>query len=833
MALSPTMERMLRLRGVDPTGITSNSEAIKAINNVQRGKTSQEVAKIKPKAEPKKIEHPDPLVQTIAQTTQAVQGTPQVTLPQGKFNNIIEMAGGLSDAGFSSNDQQNLNALFSSPDAQFALQSIMNMGTKEEQLGGLRAALGGADPTAMAQARFKQTQDSGGDAFADFLQSQEPQTPAPVVPPPATPTPPPPVAQPPTPTPTSPPVQAPTPTPTPAPTPAPAPTPTPQPPGNGAPAPPPVPTGPPVTPVPPPPPVPAVAGGTIAQGAPTASQAAGVNAAANQQIQQRFGVQNNQSSSQIAEQQRRSQSMELDRRLEDTLNRRLSMQGQNDAITEGRLADFESQSADSKAQLREELQRLGLLTEGGDSVDELAKFAGAADRTRQGIVGEGQARQERAFSDTLNLLNSRRQDLALQSQNEQQDRSRALQQILGLGQLDQQGSQFDRDLGLRRELGLGQLGQGQQDIDLRTELGRGQLGLQSGDLDLRRELGRGELDLGRDRFGLDAELGRGRLSNEGRDLDLRTELGRGGLDVQRGQLDLGNRELSQRNDQFLRGDETTRRGQDLNFQLGDRSTDIAESRANQERTADIFNGVFSGMEALGIDGSDIANLGRRYLPGLFSEGGGLTQTLGLAGAGAGAGAGLLSGGSSIANATSGMGGIGIQGGLGSGGVGFNVGSGAGQVGSGLGAAGQAAQASRFSGAGAGLGNANMALALHQGGQLVQDLLGDRFRGSKGLGNIGSKAGTGAAIGSVIPGVGTIVGGGIGAGVGAVQNLFGGGPNFGNMDTNQLIRSVEFGERGALEEMLKRGLDPMAERRRLALAERRFQNADFEMMGGEA
>lgn len=61
-------------------------------------------------------------------------------------------------------------------------------------------------------------------------------------------------------------------------------------------------------------------------------------------------------------------------------------------------------------------------------------------------------------------------------------------------------------------------------------------------------------------------------------------------------------------------------------------------------------------------------------------------------------------------------------------------------------------------------------AFHAAGQLGQDILGDRFKGSKGLGVIGSSAATGAAIGSIVPFIGTAWGAGIGAAFGAIKNL---------------------------------------------------------------
>jgi hypothetical protein len=77
--------------------------------------------------------------------------------------------------------------------------------------------------------------------------------------------------------------------------------------------------------------------------------------------------------------------------------------------------------------------------------------------------------------------------------------------------------------------------------------------------------------------------------------------------------------------------------------------------------------------------------------------------------------------------------------------------------------------------------------MHQGGQLAQDLLGERFRGSKGLGNITAAAATGAAIGSVVPVIGTGVGAALGAAYGTLRNLTS-GYGFGGHDDRKVESS---------------------------------------------
>ncbi|HCR19355.1 MAG TPA: hypothetical protein DIU35_17905 [Candidatus Latescibacteria bacterium] len=306
------------------------------------------------------------------------------------------------------------------------------------------------------------------------------------------------------------------------------------------------------------------------------------------------------------------------------LNQRISGLGQNDAITQGRLADFESQSGRNRAQLEEDLNRLGILTTGGDTADQLQEFVTGMERGRQQIIGEGQARQERAFQDALGLLQSRRQDLGLQLGSEQTDRDLALRQVLGLGGLQQDESQFGRDLALRQELGRGglglqrddlalrselgrgrlgldeELGRGRlglegRDLDLRTELGRGQLGVSRDDLALRSELGRGQLGLGRDRLGLDRELGQGRLGLGRDQLSLDEELGRLRSDLGFQQLGLGREQLGA---QVARDQAADARAADqLGLGYDQLGAQIARDRAADARRAEEI-GISRGDQAI-------------------------------------------------------------------------------------------------------------------------------------------------------------------------------------------------------------------------------------------
>jgi hypothetical protein len=639
-------------------------------------------------------------------------------------------------------------------------------------------------------------------------------------------------------------------------------------------------------------------------------------------------------------------------RLQETLMQRLGQQGQPDAMTRAELTRFGQQRGEAEEQLKAQLQQLGLLTEGGDTAEQLAKFAGQSLVGEQQIMAQGQQRGERAFQDALGLLQQRQGGRMSEAQMRQMEQQAGLAEgQLGLqafGQA-QQGAQGQQRLGLQErgqmlqeELGRGRLG-------LETELGRGRLGLQErgqglqeelgrGRLGLETELGRGRLGLQRDQFGEQTrqfDVGQGlrerQFGEQGRQFDVgqrfREEMGRGSLGLQRekfgegqrqfdvgqrfreemgrGQLGVQRGQLGLRREQFGEGQrqfDATQGLRERQFGEGQRQFDAGQGLRERQfgeqgrqfdATQDFRNRQLEAQEALNqgnlegaaarlgenrrqfdenMQASEQANREARRdkkygaafkigesigffdnvkksgvldaiggIPGLgflrnFSGGGGPANTLGqavsagskLAGLGTGVAglgsSGLVGGG--IAGAAQGLGGVGIQSGLGAGGTGFRLASGAGQVGSGLGAAGQAAQASRFSGAGAGLGNVNLGLALHQGGQVFQDVLGDRFRGSKGLGNIGSRAGTGAAIGSVIPGVGTIVGGGIGAGIGALQNVFSGGVDYSSRNEADLVRDLQGASSSggdaqrAYAELKRRGINPEQAWEKAAQAYRR-------------
>jgi len=130
--------------------------------------------------------------------------------------------------------------------------------------------------------------------------------------------------------------------------------------------------------------------------------------------------------------------------------------------------------------------------------------------------------------------------------------------------------------------------------------------------------------------------------------------------------------------------------------------------------------------------------------------------------------------------------------------------------------------------------AGTSYGLYKAGEGIQDLLGDRFAGSKGLGDIASGAGRGAAIGNMIaPGVGTVGGGAIGGGYSALKNagqefgnpFGGGGMDYGSRSQSNLVRDLS-GASGmgdpqqAREELIRRGIDPREASRMLAMAERR-------------
>ena len=64
----------------------------------------------------------------------------------------------------------------------------------------------------------------------------------------------------------------------------------------------------------------------------------------------------------------------IQQRLQETLMGRLGQQGQPDAMAQAELTRFGQQRDEAQEQLKAQLQQLGLLTEGGDTAEQLAKF---------------------------------------------------------------------------------------------------------------------------------------------------------------------------------------------------------------------------------------------------------------------------------------------------------------------------------------------------------------------------------------------------------------------------------------------------------------------------
>jgi hypothetical protein len=90
--------------------------------------------------------------------TQAPEATP------GRYTDLIELATGTSGE-FSETEAATLNALFSDPNSKFLLEQIIGLGSREEQLGGLRAAIG-ADPNVRPKATTPPPGDSGSPPVA-------------------------------------------------------------------------------------------------------------------------------------------------------------------------------------------------------------------------------------------------------------------------------------------------------------------------------------------------------------------------------------------------------------------------------------------------------------------------------------------------------------------------------------------------------------------------------------------------------------------------------------------------------------------------------------------
>jgi hypothetical protein len=181
----------------------------------------------------------------------------------------------------------------------------------------------------------------------------------------------------------------------------------------------------------------------------------------------------------------------------------------------------------------------------------------AVQRSQRGMRGSGNA---------LAALQKYGQGLASTRRGEEIDR---LGRLTGQEQgydLGEQSAQLGRDrLGLDTELGRGQLGLGRDRLGLDAELGRGQLDLGNRRLGLDSELGRGQLGVSRDRLGLDRELGMG-------------------------QLGLGKDRLGFDRESDIRRNDTTRRGQDFEFDLGGRRIDTERELGLGRIGADLQRG---------------------------------------------------------------------------------------------------------------------------------------------------------------------------------------------------------------------------------------------------
>ena len=290
-------------------------------------------------------------------------------------------------------------------------------------------------------------------------------------------------------------------------------------------------------------------------------------------------------------------------RLQDTLMQRLGQQGQPDAMTQAELTRFGQQRGEAQEQLKAQLQQLGLLTEGGDTAEQLAKFTGQSLLGEQQIMAQGQQRGERAFQDALGLLQQRQGGRMSEAQMRQMEQQAGQAEgQLGLqafGQA-QQGALGQQRLGLQErgqmlqeELGRGRLG-------LETELGRGRLGVQERGVGVQERGQELQEELGRGRLGLETELGRGRLGlqqeqfGEGRrQFDVgqgfREEMGRGQLGLQREQFGEGRRQFDVgqglRERQFGEGQRQFDAGQGLRerqFGEGQRQFDVGTGERTRQ-----------------------------------------------------------------------------------------------------------------------------------------------------------------------------------------------------------------------------------------------------------
>ena len=493
-------------------------------------------------------------------------------------------------------------------------------------------------------------------------------------------------------------------------------------------------------------------------------------------------------------QQEQARNAELDIQLENLLrNRQMQFDEQgnpiDDAITQANLAQLGRQEEKSREQLATQLQALGVLRNAGQPIDTFGELTGQFDVAEAAARAEGQQRGERAFADSLRLLESRRADRSLDDTIRNRARQLGVSEgQLSLGALGEFGrtARHGQDVALKGALGFGELlgDVGGQDTLARDklDLARGQaLGRIDGQDTLARGQALGRIDgqdtLARDQLDLTQRFGEAdrsglldgtrTLAGLARDDAERERVRRFGLDQEnvRGTLDLGQQRVDLAGDQ-LGLDTEIRRGGLLDQQ---RRTDLMYGKQDFDEISSMVSGGLQGLQYLFPQGFD---------PSAQGPGNTLLRNLGVGGGGLSALSALkdidgspLFTGNQAENTVRGVKYL-----LSRGNSAEDI-KAALKAGPGIEGA-NADKVIDVAGGGGGAGSfaqqAGKSLGYYSAGQAGDQLLQKFIPGKTGevFGDIAAGAGTGAALGNLIPipGVGPISGALVGGAVGGLSNL---------------------------------------------------------------
>ena len=536
-------------------------------------------------------------------------------------------------------------------------------------------------------------------------------------------------------------------------------------------------------------------------------------------------------------QNERARNQALNQQLEQHLAQRFAQQGQPDAVTQAELLRLGTQKGDAEAALTQRLKSLGVLRGSGAPIDRFGELEGGFAQAEADIRGQGQLRDERAFDAGRQLLGDRRATRA--------DEARIREAALGRG-VQEMGLGLNANQQLQNQVSQSR----QQALQGLTNIGA-QLGNIGGQDTLENVFGSADRS---GQFNGADTLDQQRVSNA---------------------LNLGQQQI-----------DTTRRGQDINQsnfigqhtgRFGDQNT-VARDRLDMEQAAGIAGGGLDILSRLGVIGGpdgqnpglNLGNVpglnqvrqGLSNIPGLgfiaprsdvgsfasnFPGAEALLNLPGIPGVGGGVSGGLTNLGTGVGGSPFGPGNFATQGpgslanfGGGSSGAG-GLGSAASGGASGLTNAASATTHGPLNLSQGALQQAGLAMGAGQLGNYAFDQLG-----LESLGNASKWAGRGAALGSVVPGLGTLAGGLAGGAFGLATGLLGGGTDPASMDNNQLLRQIHRANQGQgprarginaplVAELARRGVtDIPAALAGLANTERRFASnpGDLEMMGQE-